>query len=232
MIASPPTVVLVHGLAVVRRAARMFDGVPEALEQLGHRVARTLVQGDGSLEELADRLWAQLSAIDGPLALLCHSMGGLEARMLLLDEKRARRLRAIATVGTPHGGTPLAVPMARMNRAYRDMTPVARVRWNDAHAAQEACAADRHGIRLLSAVASVQGRARHLGLVPSQLLLERLHGGGGDGLVPAAAQRWGEVAAEVDLDHAECAAFSRRDASHPRAVELWSRLAARAVARS
>jgi hypothetical protein len=226
-----PTIVLVHGLAIVRSAARMFDGIPEALEACGHRVARALVQGDGSLEELADRLWKQLASMDGPLALLCHSFGGLEARTLLLDDTRARRLRAVATLGTPHAGTPLAIPMSRLNRAYKDMTPVARVRWNDRHATEEAMSADRHGIKLVSAIASVSGRVRHLGLVPTQLLLERLHGGPGDGLVPSAAQRWGEVVGEADLDHVECAAFTRRDPQHPRVAQLWARMAEQALAR-
>lgn len=220
-----PTVVLVHGLAIVRSAARMFDGIPEELESRGHRVRRAIVQGDGSCEALSERLWRELAAIDGPLVLLCHSMGGVEARHFLLDDNRARRLRAIATVGTPHAGTPLAIPMSRFGRAYRDLTPVARAQWAERHAVEEARSAGRHEIRLLSVVAQVTGRVRHLQLLPTQILLERLHGGPGDGLVPAVAQRWGEHAFDVALDHAECAAFSRADASWPDAIDLWCRLA-------
>lgn len=224
-----PTIVLVHGLAIVQRADRMLQGVAEALVAGGHRVApRPIVQGDGSLAELSERLWAQLAGIEGPLALLCHSLGGLEARTFLLDDARARRLAAIVTIASPHRGTPLAMPMQTFNRAYRDLTRAARDRWTALHGAAEAQSAARHGIRCLSVVARVQGLARAPQLYASQALVGAFEGPN-DGLVSVASQRWASTALEVDLDHVESSAMVPSLPRHPRALETWCRMAELAV---
>lgn len=219
-----PTVVLVHGLAINRRAAKMLKGVPEALAAQGHTVHRTLVQGDGTLEELAERVWQQVEALPGPLVLLCHSMGGLQARTFLLDDRRAERLRAIATIGSPHQGTSLAQAVAPFGRAYRHLTPAARRAWNDTHQDEELRSARRHGVRLLSAVAATR-RPRHAQFLVTVPLLSRLEGPN-DGLVAAASQRFGEHAFETGLDHVACSATDGR----PDEIALWSQLAACALA--
>lgn len=201
----------------------MFNGVPQALSSQGHRVERALVQGDGSLEELADRLWQQVKAFESPLVLLCHSMGGLQARTFLLDDERAKRISAIATVGSPHAGTALA-QAAFFGRAYRELTPSARRIWNDAHAEAETRCAERHGVRLLSAVATTRS-PRHLPFRLTVPLLNRLEGPN-DGLVPATSQRFGTHAFDVTLDHISCSATS----GSPDELALWSQLAALATA--
>lgn len=218
-----PTVVLVHGLAINRKASKMLKGVPEALAAQGHTVHRTLVQGDGTLEELADRVWQQLEPLGAPLVLLCHSMGGLQARTFLLDDRRAERLRAIATIGSPHQGTSLARAAAPFGRAYRHLTPTARRLWNDTHAEEEARSARRHGIRLLSAVAATD-RPRHAQFRVTVPLLSRLEGPN-DGLVAAASQRFGTHTFDTGLDHVACSATDGR----PEEIALWSRLAACAL---
>lgn len=201
----------------------MFNGVPQALASQGHRVKRALVQGDGSLAELAERLWRQLEAFEPPYALLCHSMGGLQARTFLLDDERARLISAIATVGSPHAGTTLA-QAAFFGRAYRELTPRARRTWNDAHQEAETQGAERHGIRLLSAVAATRS-PRHLPFRLTVPVLNRLDGPN-DGLVPAASQRFGTHAFDVDLDHISCSATS----GTPEELALWSQLADAATA--
>jgi pimeloyl-ACP methyl ester carboxylesterase len=223
------TLVLVHGLAILRPADKMFSGVAEALTAKGFRVARTLTQGDGSVEELAERVWKQLALLDGPLVLLCHSMGGLQARTFLLHDQRARRIRAIATLGSPHRGTPLTHVMAPFQRAYRQMTPRARAEWERANGAAEVAGAERHGVRCLSAVASLTGRARHAQLLIPQALLQRMDGPN-DGLVPATTQRWGEHAFEVDLDHIECASIAHARRAASSVLTAWVRLADMACA--
>jgi hypothetical protein len=218
------TIVLIHGLAILRPAEVMFTGVAEALTARGYKVARTLTQGDGSVEELAARVWQQLNQLDGPLVLLCHSMAGLQARTFLLDDARASRLRAIATLGSPHHGSSLTQVMAPFQHAYRHMTPAARTAWEKTHAAEERATAERHGVRCLSAVAALQGPARYAQLRIPQALLQRMDGPN-DGLVPATSQRWGEHAFDVDLDHIECAAIVH-PARHARSsVSTWVRLA-------
>lgn len=219
-----PTVVLVHGLAILRRADAMFQGLAAALEQRGHKVARTIVQGDGTLEELSERLWKQLATIDGPLALLCHSMGGLQARAFLLDDARASRLNSIVTIGSPHRGVPLVTLLAPFQRAYRDLTPMNRDLWDRAHGEAERLSASRHGVRCLSVVARLDGLARHAQLVGSQALLQALEGPN-DGLVAASSQRWGTTGLEVELDHLECAAIGAPYGRRDRVIEAWARMA-------
>lgn len=223
---APPTVVLVHGLAVTRDASRMFTGVGDALERAGFRVARTQTQGDGTLDELSERVWRQLEALEPPLVLLCHSMGGLIARTFLLDEQRAQRLRAVATVGSPHAGTPLARFAVGFGRAYRELTPGAREAWLGRYGAQEASVAGALGIRRLSAVASLSGVAPTFPLRPSQALLTRL-GEPNDGLVPASSQRWGDHAFDIDEDHLRSVAYG---APSEEANAIWLRLARLALA--
>ena len=222
--ASKPTVVLVHGLAILRRADTMFTGVEEALRARGWSTARTLVQGDGTLDELAERLWLQLSAIEGPLALLCHSMGGLQARALLLDDAKVARIKAIVTIGSPHRGVPMAPLAGPFHRAYRDLTPGARASWESRFGDAERLSAARHGVRCLSVVARVDGFPRHVPLLPSGAMLRALEGPN-DGLVSAASQRWGTTAFETDLDHLECAAIGPAYGRRERVLETWARMA-------
>jgi triacylglycerol lipase len=219
-----PTIVLVHGLAILRRADAMLRDVQADLEGRGWAVARTLVQGDGTLDELAGRLGAQLDALDGPLALLCHSMGGLQARTLLLDDRRAARLAAIVTLGSPHKGVPLARLMGPFQRAYRDLTPSARRAWEARFGEAERLAAARHGVRCLSVVARVDGLPGHAQLAASGAMLAALEGPN-DGLVSAASQRWGTTAFETDLDHLDCASLAPSPGRRARVLETWARMA-------
>lgn len=223
------TVVLVHGLAIVRPARAMFTGVAEALTARGFRVTRTEVQGDGTLNDLAERLWQQLAKIDGPLVLLGHSMGGLQSRTFLLDEDRAKRLRAIATMGSPHRGTSLSLPVFPFWRAYRDMTRGARAQWLERYGAIETRTAEKFGVRCLSAIAAVKHGPRYGQLIPTELWL-RAAEGANDGLVSAHSQRWGDLAFEVDLDHQECAAITPAPRGAHSSVDAWVRLAELATA--
>ncbi len=225
------TIVLVHGLAIMRRADAMFSGVGEALAARGYRVARTDTQGDGTLTQQADRVWQQIERLDAPVVLLCHSMGGLQARTFLLDDARASRIRGIATLGSPHHGTWLSHFAAPFQKAYAEMTPPARSAWMSAHGAAELAGASRHGVRCLSAVAALRGPARHAELLIPQTVLERMEGPN-DGLVSGASQRWGEIAFEVDLDHIECAAISGAPPRAKSSIETWVRLADLAAGRS
>src|SRR5207244_166394 len=56
----------------------------------------------------AAELKAQLDGISGPLILLAHSQGGLDARYLVTKLGYAHRVRAVVTIATPHHGSPVA----------------------------------------------------------------------------------------------------------------------------
>jgi pimeloyl-ACP methyl ester carboxylesterase len=222
------TIVLIHGLTVVRQTENTFVGVPEALEAKGFRVRRTQVRGNGTLDALAERVWSQIEPIDGPLVLLCHSMGGLQARTFLLNDERARRIESIITVGTPHAGLPLARVAGALGQAYRDMTIAARRRWVSEHGAAEQASIRRHGVRCLSVVASLTGWAVNYRLRPTQLLIREPS----DGLVPATSQRWEDVAFDVPLDHMECACVHPPSPRQDECVDLWVRMAESATVAS
>jgi hypothetical protein len=105
-----------------------FAHVSDALEawcrqariEVDIRVAKTLPTA--SLRQRATLLVAEIhqatASDDGPVHLIGHSSGGLDARLVVtpevslpgdLDpEPTARRVRTVVTVATPHHGTPLA----------------------------------------------------------------------------------------------------------------------------
>jgi len=68
--------------------------------------------------ELARSVISTASADDGPIHLIGHSSGGLDARLLLSPSRRvlfrsdeldwSRRVRTLVSINTPHYGTPLA----------------------------------------------------------------------------------------------------------------------------
>jgi triacylglycerol lipase len=143
--------------------------------------------------------------------IVAHSMGGLDARYAIARLGLASRVASLTTIGTPHVGTPLADlgtavlgeqlglrrALARFGvglDAFYDLT-------SERVAALNAAAPDAHGVAYASVVGAVQARRRtHPLLLPGWLYL-RAAAGENDGLVPADAQRWGEVLARIDADH-------------------------------
>jgi hypothetical protein len=105
-----------------------FDHVRDALAEAGPRAGLDgeirVVRTDptGSLRRRAARVAEEIHGVlDGPggeVSLVCHSSGGLDARLLVTPEvslptpvdveRCARAIRSILTVATPHHGTPTA----------------------------------------------------------------------------------------------------------------------------
>lgn len=217
---TPASFVLVNGLSITLEASEMFQGTVEALRAQGFEAHRTVVQGDGTLEALSQRLWAQLEKLPKPLALLCHSMGGLQARTFLVDPRKAEQIAAVVTVGSPHEGTCLARLVRPFGEAYRELTPRARAAWQAENGAQEAENIARFGVLCGSAVAgTAHPRALRFRLLTGPLL--RCMAGRNDGLVTEASQRYGEHILDTELDHRECAGLAGTAAEQA----LWVQLA-------
>jgi triacylglycerol lipase len=88
-----------------------FNGVKTILEQQGHEVFAPTVAPLASLELRSEQLARQIDAHwpDGELAVIAHSMGGLDARRVIHRHPSVgNRIKFLATVGTPHFGSPVA----------------------------------------------------------------------------------------------------------------------------
>src|SRR5512140_3469146 len=91
------TVVLVHGMGGFQKIEGIdyFWKVPELYRSLGARVVVPGTTTFASSEKRAAELKAQLDAERGPLILLAHSQGGLDARYLVTKLGYAQRVRAV-----------------------------------------------------------------------------------------------------------------------------------------
>jgi len=105
-----PAVVLVHGLFGSRRLLWLeyFKDVRQCYEAMGLRVIVPGLPWAGSLEKRARSLADQLKNEKGPLHILAHSMGGLDARFWINHLGGAEKVASLTTLVTPHRGSPAA----------------------------------------------------------------------------------------------------------------------------
>jgi len=111
-------IVLAHGFlgfgaVVPEQPINYFNGIAELYARRGHIVLESSVAPIGSIEERAIQLESQIDAkfkaINGPIFLLGHSMGGLDCRRFLAKgSPLAKRVRRLITIATPHYGSPVA----------------------------------------------------------------------------------------------------------------------------
>jgi triacylglycerol lipase len=131
--------------------ASYFGGIPGLLQAAGNRVLVPQVPSMAGVAKRAEQLAAQIdTAFPGePVHLICHSMGGLDARALMADSAWQKRILSVTTIGTPHLGSSLADNAnARAGRILRwldsigvdhqgieDLTCDAALAFNEAHPA-------------------------------------------------------------------------------------------------
>jgi triacylglycerol lipase len=170
------------------------------------RVARV-----GTIAERARELSRFVRALGADrVNLVAHSMGGLDARFAIAYLGLDRCVASLTTVGTPHGGTPLAdlgtdladrfglraalKAMGLNVEVLRDLTEGRMAIFN-----RETPPGDGVAYGCVVGVARRQTHTNPL-LWPTRLYLSSC-AGDNDGLVPAASQRFGDVLAEIDADH-------------------------------
>lgn len=122
--------VLIHGYLCVSARAYWAAFLPSQLHlrASGIEVVLARMPRTGSVTSRAGRLARQLSHLPHRrLVLVGHSMGGLDARMVASRLDPERRVRTVATIGTPHGGS----PAAEWVLGKRGRWPVPLLRWID-----------------------------------------------------------------------------------------------------
>ena len=188
-----------------------FWALREFLHPRGFRVFFPQVAPTGSVAFRARQLRDQiLRWTDGPINLVAHSMGGLDARYLISHLGMAERVRSLTTVSTPHRGTALVdwflanyrqrVPLLLALEAagfnvdgFRDCCPAACREFN-------ARSPDMPGVTYFSYGGEVPVSRVTAPLRRAWYLLTSLEGPN-DGMVSLASARWGEYLGTVHADH-------------------------------
>jgi triacylglycerol lipase len=90
-----------------------FRGIASYLQNNGFEVYKTGVRFAANVEDRARDLRLEVERILQQSAaekvhIVGHSMGGLDARHMIVDEGMANRVASLTTIGTPHLGTSFA----------------------------------------------------------------------------------------------------------------------------
>ena len=195
------TVVLLRGMFGFSRILwwEYFHGVPRLLEDMGFEV---LVPRTPWGENIADRsafLAETLNNCPGPLHLIGHSMGGLDARRYITHLGGHEKVASLTTISTPHRGSILAeqAPYSRWHRipAIPDLTQAAMDRFNDD-------TPDMPGV-IYRSYSAARPLAEQPWLVrPLGRRIEAAEGAN-DTLVSVTSARWGQHIATLRADHFE-----------------------------
>ena len=215
-------IVLAHGIArfdilleILKKKANLpntqlgdrfhyFKGIKTHLEAHGFRVFRPNQDFAGSVEVRAEELKARVNEVLMDTAadkvhIIGHSMGGLDARHMIVDKGMAERVASLTTIGTPHLGTVLADQvignggiflMDLLRRVinldgFADLTVTACEQFNRRAEDSEA----RNSVVYQTYASSEDLRLVFAPLVPSWIFI-RDHEGKNDGLVPFKSQQW------------------------------------------
>ncbi len=110
-------IVMVHGLcgfdrlyAFRRPVKEYFPGIRGLLAAAGNRVFSAHVSPTAGVARRAADLkrFIQREVPAGPIHLIGHSMGGLDARFMISRLGMANRVLSLTTIGTPHQGSTFA----------------------------------------------------------------------------------------------------------------------------
>lgn len=209
------TIVFVHGIMgfrsirVLGREIVYFKGLADYLGDLPVSLHFPVCPPSETVKVRAEALASYISTNVKcrDVHLIAHSMGGLDSRYLIHHLDPGKRVKTLATLGTPHRGTPLTdwflnapgiVPYLGRRFATpgaHDLTPEACSRFNST-------VSDRPDVRYLS-----YAGCRPVDQMPCWLrrwtrLIEE-KAGENDGQVPVSSAQWGEFRGFLRADHFE-----------------------------
>jgi triacylglycerol lipase len=188
-----------------------FGVLQKFFEERGFRVLFPRVTPTGGVVERAGQLREQIRRwTEGPVNLIAHSMGGLDARYMITRLGMAEQVRSLTTVATPHHGTymadwfranfkqrvPLLVALQAMGISvdgFHDCRPSTCREFN-------ATTPDAPSVRYFSYAGDVP-LAKVTPMLRRAWVLLWAAEGPNDGLVSVQSARWGEYLGSVYADH-------------------------------
>jgi triacylglycerol lipase len=246
---STKTVLLAHGIFRFDKLSKVFrddfdidvgshyfDGIADGLRAHGFDVHETDVSFAGSLSQragdLRDRLERILAGGAPSVHIIAHSMGGLDARMVLADHPElAARVSCLTTIGTPHHGTTSADRALKLGgrlliasllriidlRGFKDLTTSACQAFNDRVRDHEVTNQVRY-----RTVAAVEDLQRTTPLLQATWIQLQRDEGDSDGIVPRSSQAWVPMLVSKDGKSKKIEQVSfPMPADHLNEVGLW-----------
>lgn len=183
-----------------------FKGIKPYLELHGYKVfhpnqdfSGSVDLRSGQLKQRAEEVLSQTGA--AKVHIIAHSMGGLDARHMIVDLGMADKVASLTTIGTPHRGTVLAdhvlshggvLLMDVLKRVtnvdgFVDLTITKCEEFNRRAEDFEA----RNEVAYQTYASAEDFRRVFAPLIPSWLFINE-HAGQNDGLVPFTSQQWTE----------------------------------------
>lgn len=215
-------IVLVHGIArfdilavIIRDKLNLpnndpgekldyFKGIRKHLEGKGFTVSEPNLAFAGSVDSRAEGLRNHIDEViqrtqTPKVHIIAHSMGGIDARHMIVDKGMADRVATLTTIGTPHRGTPIADRIAQPGGqalvkildqvidvdGFADLTTAACEQFNRRAQDTEA----KNAVAYQTYAASENLFDVFAPLVPSWLII-REQEGRNDGLVSVRSQQW------------------------------------------
>ncbi len=202
--AAQPTVVLIHGLFGFRKLLwREYFGLARRLyQQMGLRVLIPSLPWAGSIEQCAHALARQLTDETGPLHLVAHSMGGIDARDWICRLHGAGQVASLTTLSTPHRGSTAADLVCRP--AYSPLRLFPGVRsLTTAQMQQFNGRTPDHPNIIYRSYSAARPVDEHAWLVRRFGRHIQQHEGDNDSQVSVCSARWGEHLGTQPCDHFE-----------------------------
>lgn len=215
-----PALVVAHGMYGGRLLVPhlYFRGVEARLRQSGYDVLLPHVPAADTVEVRARSLIEQVARWPERqgrrVAVLAHSMGGLDMRYAISKLNGDELVSSLLTIGTPHRGSPVASLLLRAAQAIHldralESVPLALLRGTPRCAAcltLEACDAFNDDVRDSDDVAYLsvggdRGVARTSPELMATYAFVSSKEGPNDGLVSVRSASWGYYAGTLDLDH-------------------------------